>query len=773
MVNILNWTGGMVNDDNLGSENQVIYMQDTNIQRTGHHVEIAPKSTTKLSNINDWGTADYVTSNYYKHSIYGQETWVLEDGVIATTEGRLLSLNDGSELFQSPKSAWGTYDPVLALHGLGESLYIVTKSSILQRLEGGFATYGKIGDFDSDEWFPKVIVKGITMSSDGTKMLITGQVETTLSDIVVSFTLATANDPRTLSDPKLYYTSEADWPTGIDINADGTKMYLLDSSNVYQYSLSTAYDASTATYDSVSFSYTSGDGLRFKPDGTKMFIVNGGAIYDYDLSIAWDLSTAVANSSFNFSATQEDGTGVFFKTDGTKMFITGWTLYELNSYNMSAWNISTAVHNDVGDLSGGTTTPEDVFINSDGTKVFIASSGDGLVHRGTVGVGWNTGSINLTSVFTTDYNFVTLSATNAFEHLQTLDSTSTSLYLNKTNELIKIVDGEPATSSLPWGVDTLQDRIVGVTKHQDNIWIYTEDGQQYIWNVTSLEIIAEKQWSERILSVFNAGWYDIVVTGNSSLSRGIYTNGGVWPNSEQLIATMTWSDVVEKFIGNQGYRFGFSDYFPNDKTLSYKFNLNQNHKFAKHDNMIYFAGSQWGNDVVYSYGTRTPWLPPSFSILSTQDADGTDYENILALWVVNDTLYISHTKDSAGHVSSVNIFRGEYTGSYQPSAKIVTKTDNLGDYSVMKELKQVRLWAKIPDGTSIDIDYIVDGGAVQSYYSIDSYNAHDLEFNKTIENFREITWCITLNTNDAWTATPELYSFIADIWPVQYEIASS
>jgi len=48
------------------------------------------------------------------------------------------------------------------------------------------------------------------MSSDGTKMLITGQVETTLSDIVVSFTLATANDPRTLSDPKLYYTSEAD-----------------------------------------------------------------------------------------------------------------------------------------------------------------------------------------------------------------------------------------------------------------------------------------------------------------------------------------------------------------------------------------------------------------------------------------------------------------------------------------------------------------------------------------------------------------------------------
>lgn len=92
----------------------------------------------------------------------------------------------------------------------------------------------------------------------------------------------------------------------------------------------------------------------------------------------------------------------------------------------------------------------------------------------------------------------------------------------------------------------------------------------------------------------------------------------------------------------------------------------------------------------------------------------------------------------------------------------MTQTEDLGDYSIMKELRQVRVGADIPTGTSIQIDYIVDGGSVQNYYTLDSSGAHDLEINKQIENFREITWCITLNSNTAKTATPTLYTFIAE-----------
>lgn len=49
--------------------------------------------------------------------------------------------------------------------------------------------------------------------------------------------------------------------TGLSFKTDGTKMYILNATNdsVYQYSLSTAWDVSTASYDSVSFSITSQD----------------------------------------------------------------------------------------------------------------------------------------------------------------------------------------------------------------------------------------------------------------------------------------------------------------------------------------------------------------------------------------------------------------------------------------------------------------------------------------------------------------------------------
>ena len=68
--------------------------------------------------------------------------------------------------------------------------------------------------------------------------------------------------------------------------------------SVYQYSLSTAFDLSTVSYDSVSFSVASQDtapvGITFSPDGTQMYMMGlvNSKIFQYSLSIAFDLSTA-------------------------------------------------------------------------------------------------------------------------------------------------------------------------------------------------------------------------------------------------------------------------------------------------------------------------------------------------------------------------------------------------------------------------------------------------------------------------------------------------
>ena len=62
------------------------------------------------------------------------------------------------------------------------------------------------------------------------------------------------------------------------------------------YTLSTAYDTSTATHqaDYLRGTYTTAWSLSFNNDGTKLFIVNGDSsyrMYEYSLSTAYDLST--------------------------------------------------------------------------------------------------------------------------------------------------------------------------------------------------------------------------------------------------------------------------------------------------------------------------------------------------------------------------------------------------------------------------------------------------------------------------------------------------
>ena len=83
----------------------------------------------------------------------------------------------------------------------------------------------------------------------------------------------------------VFHNSQDTYPVSIAFNADGTKMFMLGTTNdtVYQYSLSTAYDVSSASYDSVSLDVGtdvgsgSMDGMRIGDSGTKLYITSDGA----------------------------------------------------------------------------------------------------------------------------------------------------------------------------------------------------------------------------------------------------------------------------------------------------------------------------------------------------------------------------------------------------------------------------------------------------------------------------------------------------------------
>ena len=137
--------------------------------------------------------------------------------------------------------------------------------------------------------------------------------------------------------------AQATAPTGVFFKDDGTKMYVLCSTttNVYQYALSTPWDVSTATYET-KFKDVSGEdgfitGVFFKTDGTKMYVASrtNNIVYQYSLSTAWDVSTATYDTIFkDVSAQDGDIRGLFFKSDGTKMYIIGLTNKTVYQYDL-------------------------------------------------------------------------------------------------------------------------------------------------------------------------------------------------------------------------------------------------------------------------------------------------------------------------------------------------------------------------------------------------------------------------------------------------------
>ena len=110
-------------------------------------------------------------------------------------------------------------------------------------------------------------------------------------------------------------------------------MFMSGNANnrINEYNLSTAFDVSSASF--VQFISISGQednpsGVQFSNDGTKMFVIgySGDDVNEYSLSTAFDISTAAyAGVAERFSvASQDTGpSGLVFNNDGTKMFVAG------------------------------------------------------------------------------------------------------------------------------------------------------------------------------------------------------------------------------------------------------------------------------------------------------------------------------------------------------------------------------------------------------------------------------------------------------------------
>jgi hypothetical protein len=163
---------------------------------------------------------------------------------------------------------------------------------------------------------------------DGLKMYVVGSA----GDDINEYDLSTAWDISTASYLQNFSVSAQDTnPQGLFFRPDGLKVYIVgrgaDEAN--EYNLSTAWDISTAAFVqsfSVAAQDTDPTGLAFNSDGTKMFVVGNGSdsVHQYTLTTGFDVSTASYDSvSFSVAAQDTNITGLFFHPDGIKMYVSG------------------------------------------------------------------------------------------------------------------------------------------------------------------------------------------------------------------------------------------------------------------------------------------------------------------------------------------------------------------------------------------------------------------------------------------------------------------
>jgi len=234
---------------------------------------------------------------------------------------------------------------------------------------------------------------GFSFNNNGTKLYLTGN----STDTIYQYTLSTAFDLSTASYDSVSFSisSQDTTPRDLLFNGNGTKMYLMggNTGTVYQYSLSTAFNLSTASYDSVSFSVASQDtsplGFAFNNDGTSMYVVGSAnnSVYQYSLSTAYDLSTAsYASKSFSFASQDTTAYTITFNSNGTKMFMVGSQNDSGYQYSLStAYDISTATYDSISvDLSAAGNDPYGITFNNDETSMYLTGIGNTIYQYSTV-----------------------------------------------------------------------------------------------------------------------------------------------------------------------------------------------------------------------------------------------------------------------------------------------------------------------------------------------------------------------------------------------------
>jgi hypothetical protein len=245
------------------------------------------------------------------------------------------------------------------------------------------------------------------LSDDGLYLFIPDYANT----YIYRYPLGTAYDLTTAGATDKSYNYGSNTPSAIAFRFgdSGNKLYLCQNSSPYsleQYNLSTAWDVSTASF-TASFNASSQLNstnymIAFKPDGTKFYMgqsTSTAPVYQYSMSTPWNVSTASYDSvSYNVktgtSPAMSSGLSIDWNADGTELIVVDTNspnnylvVHSLSTaYDLSTASYSTQYSVSTSDIIAGNLY-EAKFAAS-GTKLFMLDISDTSIKRFSTGFGY-------------------------------------------------------------------------------------------------------------------------------------------------------------------------------------------------------------------------------------------------------------------------------------------------------------------------------------------------------------------------------------------------
>lgn len=282
-------------------------------------------------------------------------------------------------------------NPFLGL-GFSSSLTSFARQTVVSGIECSTLPSGryldlsakKTGSITNQETTPR----GVFVGDSGNKMYVTGA----SGDGVDQYSLSTPWDPSTASHDAFENLSEVGGATDIFFSSDGTRFYILDADGnfdgVQQYTMSTAWDVTSASYASLQGSLGFGNknddvtGLTFSADGVYMYVMSSYLRYmnRFTLSTPWDASTAGSRVQDNFYSSQITATGqetgCAIDPTGTRFVIVHVQGDEIEEYTFASAHDIAGTVSHVGSLSisSDTTFPSGCCWGDNGRYFYVVSS---------------------------------------------------------------------------------------------------------------------------------------------------------------------------------------------------------------------------------------------------------------------------------------------------------------------------------------------------------------------------------------------------------------